>query len=506
MRELEKAFGTWRLCDDYYDEITQDDLFEGLLGYGMFANKLPPIFTSHALYEYAVNKRWMPRKKSRGYVSFVALKNTGGVRSMGIPHPASYYRLCCALRDSWEIIKKEMSDNSDCQRYKVSRIHLRKSFTSKRLFDMSYRSWKLDGDPTPIIQIDKKYLAMSDISQCFPSIYTHAISWALVGKRSAKENKKDSSLWFNQLDEAERNCTNGETHGILIGPDASNLLAELILSKIDRNLVEQGYEFIRNVDDYKCYVRDEVRAEQFILDLDEALRRYGLMRNHGKTKIVKLPVAGEDGWVGILKRASSSLDGTLSRGDVAGALDLSVDLAEQYGNASILLYQMKVLDRHDFTVPAAEYYVARALQFVRIFPYLLPNMEELVFNKFDVNEKDIQKLVDEVWSDAFEKHEWYAAYYAFYYAIKYKLSIANLRVDDVIKTDDCILKLFEMCYARQHRNTSALKKLEENACELQEEDADSNWLFIYEVLKKRDIEDPDLRALKNAGVSFLSYC
>ena len=31
---------------EFMDEITADELYEGLLGYGMFANKLPPIFTS----------------------------------------------------------------------------------------------------------------------------------------------------------------------------------------------------------------------------------------------------------------------------------------------------------------------------------------------------------------------------------------------------------------------------------------------------------------------------
>ena len=31
---------------DFIDEISADDLYEGLLGYGMFANKLPPVFTS----------------------------------------------------------------------------------------------------------------------------------------------------------------------------------------------------------------------------------------------------------------------------------------------------------------------------------------------------------------------------------------------------------------------------------------------------------------------------
>ena len=31
---------------EFMNEISPSDLFEGLLGYGLFADKLPPIFTS----------------------------------------------------------------------------------------------------------------------------------------------------------------------------------------------------------------------------------------------------------------------------------------------------------------------------------------------------------------------------------------------------------------------------------------------------------------------------
>jgi len=37
---------------EYLDEITADELYEGLLGYGMFANRLPPVFTSVPFFDY----------------------------------------------------------------------------------------------------------------------------------------------------------------------------------------------------------------------------------------------------------------------------------------------------------------------------------------------------------------------------------------------------------------------------------------------------------------------
>jgi hypothetical protein len=37
---------TYKNYFDYMDEISSDELFDGLLGYGLFAEKIPPIFTA----------------------------------------------------------------------------------------------------------------------------------------------------------------------------------------------------------------------------------------------------------------------------------------------------------------------------------------------------------------------------------------------------------------------------------------------------------------------------
>lgn len=37
---------------DCLREISSNELYEGLLGYGLFADKLPPVFTSKKFYAY----------------------------------------------------------------------------------------------------------------------------------------------------------------------------------------------------------------------------------------------------------------------------------------------------------------------------------------------------------------------------------------------------------------------------------------------------------------------
>ena len=40
---------------EFLEEITADELYEGLLGYGMFANKLPPVFTTEPFLVHQTN-------------------------------------------------------------------------------------------------------------------------------------------------------------------------------------------------------------------------------------------------------------------------------------------------------------------------------------------------------------------------------------------------------------------------------------------------------------------
>ena len=157
---------------------------------------------------------------------------------------------------------------------------------------MNYKNWRIDPSPEVDLLHGKYYLAKADISTCFPNIYTHALSWALVGKPEAKQHqgKKDSKEWYNQIDHFTQNINHGETHGLLIGPHASNLLSAIILTTVDHELYRKDWGgYIRNIDDYDCYTETYERAERFIVELNQQLQFFGLTLSHKKTSIQKLP-------------------------------------------------------------------------------------------------------------------------------------------------------------------------------------------------------------------------
>ncbi len=503
LRSVKQQLKQYRTYADYLNEIDEADLLYGLLGCGMFSDKLPPLFSSEGLCRYVRANRKSIKRKSCAHVAFNVPKNKPGIRLMGIPHPLSYSQLCLTLEKYWSGIKKVLVDNCKQQDYKVSRIHLRKQGASGKLFKMNYHLWRADGDPVPLIQTDASYQINTDISLCFPSIYSHAVAWALAGKSKAKSNR-NGKFWFNQIDRDLRNCTDSETHGILIGPDASNLIAEILLTRIDKELIAKGYRYIRNIDDFTCFAGSPEEAEHFLVDLDKQLSTFGLQRNQKKTSIDALPISSEDDWVSEMRAMSSELPQKLDRGDVRRAFDHGISLMQKSGdNASVIIYLLRILTCRELTVPATELLSARMLQLVRLYPYLVTTFEDLVIEKCGTNLDDVQSLSRDLYNKGIASHNLYPAYYAFYYAMKYHFTLPGVNVDEIIDSGDCLLKTFEFLYSKQKNNSGAIQKLRDDAKQIiKSNEGDHNWLFVYEALTDTELKGSGLEILKTSGVTF----
>ncbi len=250
----------------------------------------------------------------------------------------------------------------------------------KHLFEMSHKDFSEDDYPEPELLIGKQYLVKADISNCFPSIYTHAISWALVGKLHSKVNKNGN--WFNDIDLYTRNLKSQETHGILIGPHASNLISEIILVVIDDELIRKGYQFVRNIDDYSCFTETNEKAEQFLIDLASELKNFNLSLNHKKTEISRLPLASTESWVRKLNNLNNIRDKVnLGFNDVRSYIDSVIDIMHKNNdNSAILNYAIKVISKKKLSSNALNYYLKTIHHLILIYPYLLYLIDDNVFN------------------------------------------------------------------------------------------------------------------------------
>ena len=489
---------------DCHDEISSDELYEGLLAHGMFTEKLPPVFTSRSFYRYAEKQKqpFSSKKGGWGYVFFESMRDTNVPRALGIPNPIAYQRLCASLRDNWREIQRHFYSHTNGDKYKISRIHIRKRKGEKSLFKMNYSDWRVDDSPVPDILVGKRYVVTADISTCFPSIYTHSLCWAVVGKDEAKNNR-DSTLWYNELDHRCMDLKSCETHGLLIGPHASNLLAEIILTVIDDHLSKK-WEYIRNIDDYTCYVKSNVEGQLFLTELAAQLRNFDLSLNHKKTKIKELPIASTKHWV----RQLNAFDFSASHGSVdykkaQAYLDVAVSLmSENDDNAAILNYAIKVLAKEKLSDRAKDYCAKTILHMAVIYPYLIPMLEDYVFKPLEVSDETVMEFAKIVYNDALERENYEAIIYMIYYALKYNFKLLAVKDEYAIKKDSCLFKLFAYLYFERQKNKEARDELKRHAKELSKNDFDCNWLFIYEVLSCDDL-DGEWKALKKEGVSFI---
>jgi len=84
------------------------------------------------------------------------------------------------------------------------------------------------------IRAGSSFVLKADVSQFYPSLYTHAVGWAVDPQLRNKGNWGKSAFLGQKLDQALMNLDGKISQGIPIGNDVSFLLAEVVLAQVDR--------------------------------------------------------------------------------------------------------------------------------------------------------------------------------------------------------------------------------------------------------------------------------
>ena len=85
------------------------------------------------------------------------------------------------------------------------------------------------------LSLDYSAVVHADITDCYGSIYTHSIPWALHAKKIAKANRK-YQLIGNLIDLVIREMSHGQTNGIPQGSVLMDFIAEFVLAYADLQL------------------------------------------------------------------------------------------------------------------------------------------------------------------------------------------------------------------------------------------------------------------------------
>lgn len=491
-------------------DISGSELYDGLVGHGLFASKIPNFLTSENFLEYSKRPSFPNQNTERDYIRYSNIRNINVPRPLAIPDPFAYANLCHFISTIWTEIIDHFKNKTSLETYKVSRIHIRKFFQKDGLFEMNYKNFFMDGEPYQDIVIKAKYVAHADIANCFPSIYSHSISWALVTKQYAKANK-GQGLWFNKIDGVTRNLKFGETNGLLIGPHVSNLISEIILTSVDYELINKGFKYIRNIDDYTCYAESYEEAERFILTLSDELKKYELTLNSKKTKIISLPKAEVKNWVTKLNHFNFTNTYTAPNGkegirvkELKGFFDFSIELMlEEGSDVSVINYAIQIVSGKYLGISAKNYFIKQVHHLVLLYPYLINLLDEYVFDPHEIDIPIITQISKDIYDYGVRSKIYEACSYSIYYALKYNfdLQISTLKSDS-ITSNDCIFMLLAFRIDMKYQKKPYLKEYKDNAKTLKLTDFYQYWLYIFEVLPLTDLAD-EYKHMKRQKITFI---
>ena len=150
-----------------------------------------------------------------------------------------------------------------------------------------------------------KYFIKTDYKSCFDSIYTHTFNW-IVGKDvNDTMNFKNGSV-YTAIDRILMNINAKTSNGIVVGPEFSRMVAEILLQTIDcyvyGQLLNKGfrknenYNIYRFVDDVFIFSDSEELAKTILELYSVAARKFLLSLNESKETKKTVPfVLG--GWL-----------------------------------------------------------------------------------------------------------------------------------------------------------------------------------------------------------------
>lgn len=497
---------------DHYADLTPDKVLKGLVKDGLFSDQLPPIFQSNDFFSFVTKITGVLfAEKPTIPVSYLSTRNTNIPRALSIPNPFSHYNLSNEISSRWADICLHMNVKTAGDSHKISRIHIRSINKSDAIFKMNYKNYRTDDSAESDLLIGSRYIVKADISTCFPSIYTHSIPWAFVGKEIAKQNKNNKVLFYNRLDRLVALTKENETHGILIGPHTSNIISEIVLTSVDNILSLKKYRFVRYIDDYRCYCKNIEEADVFLVDLENALKDFGLLLNHKKTSVLQLPVGIDDEWTKEIKLLEVHIqDKVLNYRNVEGYFDLLISLSKKNNyDMSIVNYGLKALcDKKRFsriTDSARKLLINLVSHTTIIHPYLIRNIEEFIFIFLNMSSDEIREIVQQILDATKNRANYEIIAYCYYFSLKYSfaLDLGSDIFSYAKDSNDTIVLL--MTYLYNKKNGYPINEYYDYAKYFHKIDPlcnDKHWIFVYEVLNKVDLKN-DWKLIKKSDVSFI---
>lgn len=210
-------------------------------------------------------------------------------RPYELMHPVIYVSLVNLIceNENWNTIKarfKEFENGAvDCCSAPVMSLDYQSDVATQVM-----NWWQKVEQRSLTYSLEFSHVLHTDVTDCYGSLYTHSISWALHGVEESKKNRGKNSLLGNKIDSHIQAGRYGQTNGISQGSVLMDFVAEIVLGFVDieitRELKDQSdFRILRYRDDYRIFANSDDRAEEILKIISDKLRVVGMRLGVSKT-------------------------------------------------------------------------------------------------------------------------------------------------------------------------------------------------------------------------------
>lgn len=249
-------------------------------------------------------------------------------RPLQLIHPVIYANLVNTIttKENWELIVNRFKKFRENEKIRCCSIPLYDIDNKKSVKETTIINWWAEIEQRSIEQaLEFSCFLNTDIANCYGSIYTHAVPWALHTKTVAKERRDDKTLLGNKIDERLRAMSYGQTNGIPQGCVLMDFIAEMVLGYADMELSEKineynkqklnskidNYHILRYRDDYRIFGTTQETVTKIALLLTEVLQDLNFNINAKKTylstNIVRDSIKPDKYWWNTMKQQENNL-------------------------------------------------------------------------------------------------------------------------------------------------------------------------------------------------------
>lgn len=233
-------------------------------------------------------------------VNYTFLTNKDGNfawRPLIIINPAIYVCLVNRITEhaNWKLIQNRFKQFQKDERITCYSIPLVVEKSESRLSKETAASinnwWEQIEQQSIELALQYNTVLVTDISECYSSIYTHSIGWAIHGMKNARAEmrKQNTSLIGCIIDRLIQQMCYRQTNGIPQGSVLMDFIAEIVLGYADMELAKRkelehtDFRILRYRDDYRIFANSELDAVKVTKVLSEVLLDLNLKLNPQKT-------------------------------------------------------------------------------------------------------------------------------------------------------------------------------------------------------------------------------